>query len=159
LLKTFISQFSDPTHLKFEVLQMNACSRDGSFSMKVDTKTDGIITVSSNTVELNENGLLLSTVTMSDTSGFERYEVQLRQVGNNFVIEEANVIGNGTSGSTRRASWTSRYQACIGRVLDTDQLLGQTIAVAGLAGGIGCLACGIAAATLFGFGALGCAGG
>lgn len=157
-LRDFLSQFLDISKVNFEVLQMSSDASNGLFSMSIDTKTNGILTIASNTVELKEKGVFLSTVTLSDTTGFERYEVLLRQTGSEtFVIEAANVIGGNESGGTGslRWGWGNRYSACIGRVLDTDNFLGQVITVGALASPV-CTACGLASGTIFGFMALGC---
>lgn len=56
-------------------------------------------------------------------------------------------------------SYGESFGACISYALDTDEFLGQSITGLGIAGGAGCVPCGIAAAAVSVFVLIGCAGG
>ncbi|WP_452220583.1 hypothetical protein [Lacinutrix salivirga] len=92
-----------------------------------------------------------------------------------WTIIETNVIendynrGNNCHGSYTVAcadangdgevSYGECFGACVGYALDTNEFSGKVIVYAGVAGGVGCVGCGIAAGALLGIISIGCAGG
>lgn len=57
--------------------------------------------------------------------------------------------------TTRGWDWGNRYISCVGGMF-TDDFLGTPLSVLGIASGLGCGACGAAAAVIVGVGSVGC---
>lgn len=180
-LKLFLNQLYDTSELDMEVLKVEdkltssaSFSLDlkqkssksvSAFSMVVDSKTDeGILEFNSFTLEnYNSKSKTIqytSYVNFINELGFNAtYSIVLEKIDDkNYKIVGYNTISsNASTGLNAKTSgWWSRFGDCISGVLDTDRPLGRALAVAGIAGGAGCVPCGIAGAVVFGFAALGC---
>jgi hypothetical protein len=180
-LKIFLNQNFDTSNSDFEVLEVedkntnssnfmndiisrNSNSDMESFYMKIDSKTEeGIVEFNTVTTDVTSDGnneYMTTYTEFSNENGFtETYKMVLKKTNDEqFEIFDFSVVNtNGVSTSSiANRGWWSDFSDCIGGVLDTDESLGQTITVLGIAGGAGCVPCGIAGGVIFGFAALGC---
>lgn len=113
-------------------------------------KKEGIINFNSITMKFTDDGeVYISVVSITNEDGkeflatmyFERSPIGFIITDFYYTVDKYN--------------W-KRYGECVGNILSTDELIGSGIAVLGVAGGMGCVGCGIAAGFLLGVGALAC---
>ena len=126
-------------------------------NLKVQTNTkEGIVNINSYLIEKNGSEQLFFIKFENDNNYESYYSMRLEEFSDG-KYRILDVLEEGSNSKLNR-SWLSDYGDCIGKVISTDNYSGKVITVLGIAGGAGCVPCGITGAVIFGFGALGCAG-